>query len=179
MFVAAEITCIEAPQTWVAYQADRKSLPFRGWNLATQRLRNPSLPSDTYVDHRQICSPESKEPHDPQRICNPCNASRVVRSHAARRARAADGHHRYARGGQSASPDGSSETRNDGRYQNSLEAGLLRGAQEQCNQWWDTSMNAYRRAKEAETREDYETASYWYGIQDEYLAKYEAQCTHG
>jgi len=82
-------------------------------------------------------------------------------------------------GGQSASPDGSSETRNDGRYQNSLEAGLLRGAQEQCNQWWDTSMNAYRRAKEAEAREDYETASYWYGIQDEYLAKYEAQCTHG
>jgi hypothetical protein len=83
-------------------------------------------------------------------------------------------------GGQSASPDGSSETRNDGRYQNSLESGLLRGAQQQCNQWWETSTNAYRRAKEAEARGDQEAASYWYGIQDEYLSKWEeAQCKFG
>jgi hypothetical protein len=78
--------------------------------------------------------------------------------------------------GQSASPDGSSETRNDGRYQSSLESGLLRGAQQKCDQWWEITQNASRRGKEAEARGDLETANYWYGIQDEYLAKYEAQC---
>jgi hypothetical protein len=79
-------------------------------------------------------------------------------------------------GGQSSSPDGSSETKNDNRYQSSIESGLVRGAQQQCDEWHDMYATFYKRAKDAEANGDQETASFWYAMSDKYLAKWTSQC---